>query len=105
MTRISCLNRFNSSKIKYYIFKDKTNEILENIDKYNQSEKAIVVMNNNQKQMKKNVKDLSSTIQHDMDEIESIKSSKEYTNFSKVQENIGNLNEFCTVICSVEQFF
>ena len=73
-------------------FEDKTNEILENIDKYNQSEKAIVVMNNNQKQMKKNVKDLSSTIQHDMDEIESIKSSKEYTNFSKVQENIGNLS-------------
>ncbi len=27
-----------------------------------------------------------------MDEIESIKSSKEYTNFSKVQENIGNLS-------------
>ena len=73
-------------------FEDKTNEILENIDKYNQSEKAIVVMNNNQKQMKKNVKDLSSTIQHDVDEIESIKSSKEYTNFSKVQENIGNLS-------------
>ena len=73
-------------------FEDKTNEILENIDKYNQSEKSIVVMNNNQKQMKKNVKDLSSTIQHDMDEIESIKSSKEYTNFSKVQENIGNLS-------------
>ena len=73
-------------------FEDKANEILENIDKYNQSEKAIVVMNNNQKQMKKNVKDLSSTIQHDMDEIESIKSSKEYTNFSKVQENIGNLS-------------
>ena len=73
-------------------FEDKTNEILENIDKYNQSEKTIVVMNNNQKQMKKNVKDLSSTIQHDMDEIESIKSSKEYTNFSKVQENIGNLS-------------
>ena len=73
-------------------FEDKTNEILENIDKYNQSEKAIVVMNNNQKQMKKNVKDLSSEIQHDMDEIESIKSSKEYTNFSKVQENIGNLS-------------
>ena len=73
-------------------FEDKTNEIIENIDKYNQSEKAIVVMNNNQKQMKKNVKDLSSTIQHDMDEIESIKSSKEYTNFSKVQENIGNLS-------------
>ena len=73
-------------------FEDKTNEILENIDKYNQSEKAIVVMNNNQKQMKKNVKDLSSTIQHDMDEIESVKSSKEYTNFSKVQENIGNLS-------------
>ena len=73
-------------------FEDKTNEILENIDKYNQSEKAIVVMNNNQKQMKKNVKELSSTIQHDMDEIESIKSSKEYTNFSKVQENIGNLS-------------
>ena len=73
-------------------FEDKANEILENIDKYNQSEKAIVVMNNNQKQMKKNVKDLSSTIQYDMDEIESIKSSKEYTNFSKVQENIGNLS-------------
>ena len=73
-------------------FEDKTNEILENIDKYNQSEKAIVVMNNNQKQMKKNVKELSSTIQHDMDEIESIKSSKEYTNFSKVQEDIGNLS-------------
>ena len=73
-------------------FEDKTNEIIENIDKYNQSEKTIVVMNNNQKQMKKNVKDLSSTIQHDMDEIESIKSSKEYTNFSKVQENIGNLS-------------
>ena len=73
-------------------FEDKAKEILENIDKYNQSEKAIVVMNNNQKQMKKNVKDLSSTIQHDMDEIESIKSSKEYTNFSKVQENIGNLS-------------
>ena len=73
-------------------FEDKTNEILENIDKYNQSGKAIVVMNNNQKQMKKNVKDLSSTIQHDMDEIESIKSSEEYTNFSKVQENIGNLS-------------
>jgi len=73
-------------------FEDKTNEILENIDKYNQSEKSVVVMNNNQKQMKKNVKDLSSTIQHDMDEIESIKSSKEYTNFSKVQENIGNLS-------------
>ena len=73
-------------------FEDKTNEILENIDKYNQSEKAIVVMNNNQKQMKKNMKDLSSEIQHDMDEIESIKSSKEYTNFSKVQENIGNLS-------------
>ena len=73
-------------------FEDKANEILENIDKYNQSEKAIVVMNNNQKQMKKNLKDLSSTIQHDMDEIESIKSSKEYTNFSKVQENIGNLS-------------
>ena len=73
-------------------FEDKTNEILENIDKYNQSEKSVVVMNNNQKQMKKNVKDLSSAIQHDMDEIESIKSSKEYTNFSKVQENIGNLS-------------
>ena len=73
-------------------FEDKANEILENIDKYNQSEKAIVVMNNNQKQMKKNVKDLSSEIQHNMDEIESIKSSKEYTNFSKVQENIGNLS-------------
>jgi len=73
-------------------FEDKTNEILENIDKYNQSEKSVVVMNNNQKQMKKNVKDLSSTIQHDMDEIESVKSSKEYTNFSKVQENIGNLS-------------
>ena len=73
-------------------FEDKTNEILENIDKYNQSEKAIVVMNNNQKQMKKNVKDLSSEIQHDMDEIENIKSSKEYTNFSKVQENIENLS-------------
>ena len=73
-------------------FEDKTNEILENIDKYNQSEKSVVVMNNNQKQMKKNMKDLSSAIQHDMDEIESIKSSKEYTNFSKVQENIGNLS-------------
>jgi len=73
-------------------FEDKTNDILENIDKYYQSEKAIVVMNNNQKQMKKNVKDLSSTIQHDMDEIESIKSSKEYANFSKVEENIGNLS-------------
>ena len=73
-------------------FEDKANEILENIDKYNQSEKAIVVMNNNQKQMKKNMKDLISAIQHDMDEIESIKSSKEYTNFSKVQENIGNLS-------------
>ena len=73
-------------------FEDKANEILENIDKYNQSEKAIVVMNNNQKQMKKNVEDLSSAIQHDMDEIENIKSSKEYTNFSKVQENIGNLS-------------
>ena len=73
-------------------FEDKTNEILENIDKYNQSEKSVVVMNNNQKQMKKNVKELSSTIQHDMDEIESIKSSKEYTNFSKVQEDIGNLS-------------
>ena len=73
-------------------FEDKTNEILENIDKYNQSEKSVVVMNNNQKQMKKNMKDLISAIQHDMDEIESIKSSKEYTNFSKVQENIGNLS-------------
>ena len=73
-------------------FEDKTNEILENIDKYNQSEKSVVVMNNNQKQMKKNVEDLSSAIQHDMDEIESIKNSKEYTNFSKVQENIGNLS-------------
>ena len=73
-------------------FEDKTNEILENIDKYNQSEKSVVVMNNNQKQMKKNVEDLSSAIQHDMDEIESVKSSKEYTNFSKVQENIGNLS-------------
>ena len=73
-------------------FEDKTNEILENIDKYNQSEKSVVVMNNNQKQMKKNVKDLSSEIQHNMDEIESIKSSKEYTNFSKVQENIENLS-------------
>ena len=73
-------------------FEDKTNEILENIDKYNQSEKSVVVMNNNQKQMKKNMKDLISAIQYDMDEIESIKSSKEYTNFSKVQENIGNLS-------------
>ena len=73
-------------------FEDKTNEILENIDKYNQSEKSVVVMNNNQKQMKKNVEDLSSAIQHDMDEIENIKSSKEYTNFSKVQENIENLS-------------
>ncbi|SVA37140.1 uncharacterized protein METZ01_LOCUS89994 [marine metagenome] len=73
-------------------FEDKTKEILENIDKYNQSEKSVVVMNNNQKQMKKNMKDLSSAIQHDMDEIESIKSSKEYTNFSKVQEDIGNLS-------------
>jgi len=73
-------------------FEDQTNEILENIDKYNQSEKSIVVMNNNQKQMKKNVKDLSNTIQDDMDEIENIKSSKEYANFSKVQENIGNLS-------------
>ena len=73
-------------------FEDKTNEILENIDEFNKSEKAVVVMNNNQKQMKKNMKDLSSAIQHDMDEIESIKSSKEYTNFSKVQENIGNLS-------------
>jgi hypothetical protein len=34
-------------------FEDKTNEILENIDKYNQSEKAFVVMNKNQKHMKK----------------------------------------------------
>ena len=73
-------------------FEDNTNEILENIDKYGQSEKTLVDMSNNQKQMKKNMKDLSSTIQHDIDAIENIKSSKEYANFSKVEENIGNLS-------------
>ena len=73
-------------------FEDKTNEILENIDKYNQSEKSVVVMNNNQKQMKKNMKDLSSTIQHDIDAIESIKSSKEYVDFFKTKENIETLS-------------
>ncbi len=73
-------------------FEDNTNEILENIDKYGQSEKTLVDMSNNQKQMKKNMKDLSSTIQHDIDAIENIKSSKEYADFFKTKENIESLS-------------
>jgi len=49
-------------------------------------------MSNNQKQMKKNMKDLSSIIQHDIDAIESIKSSKEYVDFFKTKENIETLS-------------
>ena len=73
-------------------FEDNANEILENIDKYGQSEKTLVDITNNQKQMKKNMKDLSSTIQHDIDAIESIKSSKEYVDFFKTKENIETLS-------------
>ena len=73
-------------------FEDNANEILENIDKYGQSEKTLVDMSNNQKQMKKNIEDLSSTIQHDIDAIENIKSSKEYANFFKTKENIETLS-------------
>ena len=73
-------------------FEDNASEILENIDKYGQSEKTLVDMSNNQKQMKKNMKDLSSTIQHDIDAIESIKSSKEYVDFFKTKENIETLS-------------
>jgi len=73
-------------------FEDNTNEILENIDKYAQSEKTLVDMSNNQKQMKKNMKDLSSTIQHDIDAIENIKGSKEYVDFFKTKENIETLS-------------
>jgi len=73
-------------------FEDNANEILENIDKYGQSEKTLVDITNNQKQMKKNIEDLSSTIQHDIDAIENIKSSKEYANFFKTKENIETLS-------------
>jgi len=73
-------------------FEDNANEILENIDKYGQSEKTLVDIINNQKQMKKNIEDLSSTIQHDIDAIENIKSSKEYANFFKTKENIETLS-------------
>ena len=73
-------------------FEDNANEILENIDKYGQSEKTLVDITNNQKQMKKNIEDLSSTIQHDIDAIENIKSSKEYADFFKTKEDIETLS-------------
>ncbi len=73
-------------------FEDNSNEILENMDMYSQSKKTLVRVSDNQKQLKKNMKDLSNTIQDDVDAIESIKSSKKYADFLKTKENIETLS-------------
>ena len=70
----------------------KIEQILETINKIEQSKKSIVDLGKQQKLAKKTIDDLTTTIVHDEKAINDIKNSSKYAEFLQINENLDSLS-------------
>jgi len=66
-------------------------QIHENLNKYNESQKSIVSLGNQQKQTEKTIQNLEEVIKNDMQSIKNLKDSNEYSEYLEIKEQINLL--------------
>ena len=66
-------------------------QIFENVDQYNQSQKLIITLRERQKQFEKTVQDIYNVIKNDIEDIKNLKDSNEYSEFLEIKEKINSL--------------
>ena len=76
----------------YSELENKAEQILENLNKYDQAKKTIVTLREHQKQTKKDIQDLDNVIKNDIDDIKSLKDSNEYSEFLEIKEKINSFS-------------
>ena len=70
----------------------KINDVLETVDKIQQSKKLVIDLAEEQKQTEKTIDDLVTTIEQDEKEIIDIKRSNEYTEYLQINEKLNSLS-------------
>ena len=66
-------------------------QIFENLNKYNESQKSIVSLGKQQKQAEKSVHNLEKVIKDDIQSIKNLKDSNEYSEYLEIREKINSL--------------
>ena len=86
-------NKEIDTLVKNYIdLESKIEQILENLEKHNQSKKSIVVLREQQKQAKNDIQDIDNTINNNIESIKNLKESNEYLEYLKIKEEINSLS-------------
>jgi len=70
---------------------NKVEQVFENLDQYNQSQKLIITLRERQKQFEKTVQDIYNVIKDDIEDIKNLKNSNEYSEFLEIKEKINSL--------------
>jgi len=70
---------------------NKAEQILINLDQYNQSQKSITTLRERQIQSEKTVRDIYNIIKNDIEDIKNLKDSNEYLKFLEIKEKINSL--------------
>ena len=70
---------------------NKAEQILINLDQYNQSQKSITTLRERQIQSEKTVQDIYNIIKNDIEDIKNLKDSNEYLEFLEIKEKINSL--------------
>ena len=70
---------------------NKAEQILINLDQYNQSQKSITTLRERQIQSEKTVRDIYNIIKNDIEDIKNLKDSNEYLEFLEIKEKINSL--------------
>ena len=69
---------------------NKVEQVFENLDQYNQSQKLIITLRERQKQFEKTVQDIYNVIKDDIEDIKNLKNSNEYSEFLEIKEKINS---------------
>ena len=70
---------------------NKVEQIFENLDQYNKSQKLIITLRERQKQSEKTIQDVYNKIKNDTKDIKNLKDSNEYSEFLEIKEKINSL--------------
>ncbi|KFM20697.1 hypothetical protein AAA799D07_00143, partial [Marine Group I thaumarchaeote SCGC AAA799-D07] len=76
----------------YFQLENKTENLFENLDKYNESQKLIITLRSREKQCEKTIQDLDNTIMNDMQAIKNLRNSNEYSEYLEIKEKIDSLS-------------
>ena len=83
---------------------NKVEQVFENLDQYNQSQKLIITLRERQKQFEKTVQDIYNVIKDDIEDIKNLKNSNEYSEFLEIKEKINSLKLKMRWICNFLKF-